>query len=102
MNSALQKRRIGQPAFLRRLRNTSSRVDARPAWLNWNVASMAVAIGLFGVLLWFLSPILAPFRAVIPPMGGLDLSFIVAFLVIKGMQIYLLPLAASSLQQLIG
>ncbi len=48
------------------------------------------------------TPILAPFRAVIPPLGGLDLSFIVAFLVIKGMQIYLLPLAANSLQQLIG
>lgn len=48
------------------------------------------------------TPILAPFRAVIPPMGGLDLSFIVAFLVIQGMQIYLLPLAENSLRQLIG
>jgi len=48
------------------------------------------------------TPILAPFRAVIPPMGGLDLSFIVAFLVIQGMQIYLLPIAAKSLYQLIG
>lgn len=27
-------------------------------------------------------PVLAPFRRVIPPVGGLDLSFIVAFLVI--------------------
>lgn len=28
-------------------------------------------------------PVLAPFRRVIPPVGGLDLSFIVAFLVIE-------------------
>ena len=48
------------------------------------------------------TPILAPFRAFIPPMGGLDISFIVAFLVIKGIQLYLLPAAANSLSQLIG
>ena len=48
------------------------------------------------------TPILAPFRMLIPPMGGLDISFIVAFLVIKGMQIYLLPPAFETLQQLIG
>ncbi len=47
-------------------------------------------------------PILAPFRMFIPPMGGLDLSFIVAFLVIKGIQIYLLPVAQYNLLQLIG
>ncbi len=48
------------------------------------------------------TPILAPFRMFIPPMGGLDLSFIVAFLVIKGMQMYLLPIAYTNLKLLIG
>ena len=47
-------------------------------------------------------PILAPFRAFIPPMGGLDLSFLVAFLVIKGIQIYLLPAAQVNLLALVG
>ncbi len=48
------------------------------------------------------APILAPFRAFIPPMGGLDLSYIVAFLVIKGIQIYLLPAAQVNLLALVG
>ncbi len=48
------------------------------------------------------TPILAPFRMFIPPMGGLDLSFIVAFLIIKGIQIYLLPAAQMNLLQLVG
>ncbi|ESQ84912.1 hypothetical protein AEAC466_07595 [Asticcacaulis sp. AC466] len=48
------------------------------------------------------TPILAPFRAVIPPMGGLDISFIVAFLVIQGMRNFLLPPAFETLRQLIG
>jgi YggT family protein len=50
----------------------------------------------------FTDVILAPFRAVIPPLGGLDLSFIVAYLVIKGIQIYLLPAAHSSMMQLVS
>jgi YggT family protein len=48
------------------------------------------------------APILAPFRAFIPPMGGLDLSFLVAFLVIKGIQIYLLPAVQANLLALVG
>lgn len=48
------------------------------------------------------APILAPFRMFIPPMGGLDLSFLVAFLVIKGIQIYLLPAARDNLLMLVG
>ncbi len=48
------------------------------------------------------TPILAPFRAIIPPMGGLDISFIIAFLVIQGMKIYLLPPAFQTLHDLIG
>ena len=48
------------------------------------------------------APILAPFRAFIPPMGGLDLSYIVAVLVIKGIQLYLLPAARDNLILLLG
>lgn len=48
------------------------------------------------------APILAPFRAFIPPMGGLDLSYIVAFLVIQGIQRFLLPVAQYNLLLLVG
>lgn len=50
----------------------------------------------------FTNPILEPFRRLIPPMGGLDLSFIVAYLVITGMQRFLFPIAQASLAQVIG
>ncbi len=48
------------------------------------------------------TPILAPFRMFIPPIGGLDLSFLIAFLVIEGIQRFLLPLAAQNLYALLG
>ena len=48
------------------------------------------------------APILEPFRRLIPPMGGLDLSFLVAILVIQGMQQYLLPIAKDNLILLLG
>jgi YggT family protein len=37
------------------------------------------------------APILAPFRRIIPPLGNVDISFLVAFLVLKGIQNYILP-----------
>ena len=48
------------------------------------------------------APVLEPFRRIIPPLGGFDLSFIVAYLVIQAMQLYLLPIAQNNLYQLIG
>jgi YggT family protein len=48
------------------------------------------------------APVLAPFRMIIPPMGGLDISFLVAILVIQGIEIYLLGPAEMTLRQLIG
>ncbi len=48
------------------------------------------------------TPILAPFRAFIPPMGGLDLSYLVAFLVLEGIQRGLLPLAEANMRMLLG
>ncbi len=37
------------------------------------------------------TPVLAPFRRFVPPIGGLDITPILALLVIQGVQIYLLP-----------
>ena len=48
-----------------------------------------------------ISPILAPFRAFVPNFGGLDISFILAFLVIRGMQWFLLPAAQHNLHLLL-
>ena len=47
-------------------------------------------------------PVLAPFRMIIPPMGGLDISFIVAILVIQAIERFLLPPAEATLRQLLG
>ncbi len=56
--------RDAAPAFVLRLRarNAPARA-ATPTWLNWNVAVMALALLGFAMLLWLLSPILAPFLA---------------------------------------
>ncbi len=48
------------------------------------------------------APILEPFRRLIPPVGGLDLSFLVAFLVVQGIQGYLLDPAEIALKQLVA
>jgi YggT family protein len=78
------------------------------AILSWLVAFNIINLnnrGLFqfySALNRFTDVILAPFRAVIPPIGGLDLSFVVAFLVIRGIQIYLLGPAEQSLLALLG
>ena len=37
------------------------------------------------------SPILAPLRRVIPSLGGIDITPIIALIVIQGLQIYLIP-----------
>lgn len=37
-------------------------------------------------------PVLAPFQKIIPPLGGVDISPIIAILVIQGARLYLLPL----------
>ncbi|BEV10012.1 YggT family protein [Asticcacaulis sp. DW145] len=47
-------------------------------------------------------PILEPFRRVIPNLGGIDISPIIAILIIQGMQRFLLPMARASLYGLTG
>ncbi len=44
-----------------------------------------------GFLDSIVSPVLAPFRRLIPPLGGIDLSPIVVILIIRGIQLFLLP-----------
>lgn len=45
-------------------------------------------------------PVLAPFQKIIPPLGGVDISPVLAILVISGVQRYLLPAAAGALMGL--
>jgi YggT family protein len=47
-------------------------------------------------------PILAPLRAFIPSLGGLDITPIIAWIVISGMQRYLLPTGCAALYELLG
>ena len=47
-------------------------------------------------------PVLAPFRRFIPPIGGIDVTPILALLVIQGVQIYLVPWIFEPLRAVIG
>lgn len=47
-------------------------------------------------------PVLAPFQRIIPPLGGVDISPVIAILVLQGIKIYLLPMIFRPLQSLIG
>jgi YggT family protein len=44
-----------------------------------------------------ISPVLAPLRAVIPPLGGMDVTPIIAWILIAGIRIYLLPASKAAL-----
>ncbi len=48
------------------------------------------------------TPVLAPFRRFIPSLGGVDISPIIAILVLQGLSRYLLPWLAQPLFRLIG
>ena len=48
------------------------------------------------------SPILAPLRRFIPPLGGIDLTPVVALLIIRGLQLYLIPYLHLTSLNLIG
>ena len=43
------------------------------------------------------SPVLEPLRRVIPPLGGIDVTPIIAIIVIQGVMIYLLPASQAAL-----
>jgi YggT family protein len=48
------------------------------------------------------SPVLAPLRSVIPPLGGIDITPIVAWIVISGIQSILLPASEAALIGLVA
>ena len=47
-------------------------------------------------------PVLRPFQKIIPPLGGVDISPIIAILVLQGARIYLLPMIFRPLQAIAG
>lgn len=47
-------------------------------------------------------PLVAPIRRVLPTLGGVDLSFLVAFLILEGVNRILLPGGLVALQKLLG
>ena len=47
-------------------------------------------------------PILRPFQRLIPPLGGVDVTPILALLVIQGVRIYLLPMIFEPLRGVLG
>ena len=66
------------PAFLLRRRARTALVSSStPSWLNWNAATLLMALFGFAAILWLLSPILAPFLA------AAILAYILAPLVAK-------------------
>ena len=48
------------------------------------------------------APILAPLRSVIPSLGGIDITPIIALLIISGIRSYILPASCQALYQLLG
>ena len=50
----------------------------------------------------FTNPILAPIRRILPSLGGLDLSPVVAIIVLQAAQQYLLPWLFAPLRAVIG
>lgn len=47
-------------------------------------------------------PVLRPFQRFIPPLGGVDITPILALLVIQGIRIYLLPMIFGPIQAALG
>lgn len=47
-------------------------------------------------------PLLAPLRSFIPPLGGMDITPIILLLLIRGVQLYLLPPSCAALYSLLG
>lgn len=78
------------------------------AILSWLVAFNVINLrnqfvyGLVRFLDAVTRPVLAPFQKVIPPLGGVDISPIIAILVLQGIKIYLLPMIFRPLQAVLG
>ena len=80
-------------------------VSAIMSWLvAFNVINMRnnLVYGFARFLDAVTRPVLAPFQRLIPPLGGVDVSPIVAILVLQGISGYLLPWLFRPLFGLIG
>ncbi|HSV01804.1 MAG TPA: YggT family protein [Phenylobacterium sp.] len=47
-------------------------------------------------------PVLRPFQRFIPPLGGVDITPILAILILQGLRIYILPMIFGPIQAAIG
>ena len=69
-------------------------IGAIMSWLTAfnviNLRNSAVA-GVQRVLEILTAPVLAPLQRIIPPIGGLDITPVVALLLLQGVQRYILP-----------
>ena len=69
-------------------------ISAIMSWLTaFNVVNLrnGFVAGVHRVLETLTAPVLGPLQRIIPPLGGMDLTPIVALLIIQGVQGYLLP-----------
>lgn len=57
---------------------------------------------LAGALDAIVAPVMAPFRAIIPPLGGIDITPIIVLIIIQGVRGYLLPASHNALLSLVG
>ncbi len=57
---------------------------------------------IYGFLDRVTGPVLRPFQKLIPPFGGVDISAIIALLILSGVQNYLLPALHVALLNLLG
>ena len=69
-------------------------ISAIMSWLTaFNVVNLrnGFVAGVHRVLETLTAPVLGPLQRVIPPLGGLDITPIIAILVLQGIQRFILP-----------
>ena len=77
------------------------------AVLSWLLAFDVVnsrnrfVYGLMVALDRIVSPVLAPLRSIIPSLGGIDITPIIAIIVVRGIQGFLLPASQTALLSLV-
>ena len=69
-------------------------ISAIMSWLTaFNVVNLrnSFVAGVHRVLETLTAPVLGPLQRIIPPLGGLDITPIIAILVLQGIQRFILP-----------
>jgi YggT family protein len=78
------------------------------AVVSWLVAFDVIRLGspaayqITGFLDAITRPIVQPIRRIMPTLGGVDLSYLVAFLILEGVRRILLPAGLGALNQLLS